>query len=90
MINTRVGYKYHKTKPFMIITTEVINTINTTLGSGVNEMYHSIINHRLLRQPQLQFNNPKKFLAGFVNSDAIEYNLVINTFHNMCILIPSP
>ena len=32
----------------------------------------------------------KKFLAGFVITDAIQYNLTFNTFHKMCILISSP
>ena len=31
-----------------------------------------------------------KFSAGFVIPDNIEYNLILSTFHNICILISSP
>ena len=31
----------------------------------------------------------KKFLAAFVIPDAIEYNLILNMFHKMCIQISS-
>ena len=33
---------------------------------------------------------PLKFSAGFVIPDAIEYNLILNMLHKICILISSP
>ena len=37
-----------------------------------------------------RFCLPLKFLAGFVIPDAIQYNLIFNTFHKICTLISSP
>ena len=36
------------------------------------------------------FYLPLKILAGFVIPDVIEYNLILNMFHKICILISSP
>ena len=33
---------------------------------------------------------PLKFSAGFVIPDAIKFNLILNTFHKICMLISSP
>ena len=33
---------------------------------------------------------PLKFLAGFVIPDAVQYNLMFNTLHKICILISLP
>ena len=44
--------------------------------------YHPMVMH--------VFCLPLKFLAGFLIPDAIEYNLIFNTIHKICILISSP
>ena len=33
---------------------------------------------------------PLKFSTGFVIPDAIQYNLIFNMFHKICMLISSP
>ena len=51
-------------------------------GWGIDTYYHLMVMHMICL--------PLKFLAGFVISDFIEYNLILNMFHKICLLISSP